>query len=90
VLRIGRTGRCGKDGVATTYINKNQDETILSDLKHLLIEANQAIPNFLQAIPEDKSECAFCGGLGHQPNNCHKLENQRIKSLSNKNALKKN
>jgi hypothetical protein len=22
--RIGRTGRCGKTGVATTFINKNQ------------------------------------------------------------------
>lgn len=29
VHRIGRTGRCGKTGVATTFINKSQDETIL-------------------------------------------------------------
>ena len=34
--RIGRTGRCGKTGIATTFINKNQSESILLDLKHLL------------------------------------------------------
>ena len=27
VHRIGRTGRCGKTGVATTFINKNQSES---------------------------------------------------------------
>jgi ATP-dependent RNA helicase DDX41 len=33
----GRTGRCGKTGVATTLINTKQcSETILLDLKHLL------------------------------------------------------
>ena len=43
VHRIGRTGRCGKTGVATTFINKSQDETILRDLKLLLKEARQRI-----------------------------------------------
>merc|ERR1711957_997426 len=41
VHRIGRTGRCGKTGVATTFVNKNQEETILLDLKVLLVEAGQ-------------------------------------------------
>ena len=36
--RIGRTGRCGKTGVATTFINRDCMETTLLDLKHLLIE----------------------------------------------------
>ena len=40
----GRTGRCGKKGVATTFINKNCEETTLLDLKHLLMEAKQRIP----------------------------------------------
>ena len=40
--RIGRTGRCGKTGVATTFINtRHTNETILLDLKHLLKEAKQ-------------------------------------------------
>ena len=41
VHRIGRTGRCGKTGVATTFINKSQEESILRDLKMLLKEARQ-------------------------------------------------
>lgn len=37
VHRIGRTGRCGKTGVATTFINTRcTNETIQLDLKHLL------------------------------------------------------
>ena len=47
VHRIGRTGRCGKTGVATTFINKSVPETVLLDLKQLLLEAHQRIPNFL-------------------------------------------
>merc|ERR1719281_2381711 len=50
VHRIGRTGRCGRTGVATTFVNKNQEETILLDLKALLIEAGQNVPPFLQQI----------------------------------------
>lgn len=49
VHRIGRTGRCGKTGIATTFINKNQSESILLDLKHLLKEARQRVPPVLQA-----------------------------------------
>ena len=47
VHRIGRTGRCGKTGIATSFINKNQSESILLDLKHLLKEAKQRIPPVL-------------------------------------------
>lgn len=37
LAQTGRTGRCGKTGVATTFINTKQcSETILLDLKHLL------------------------------------------------------
>ena len=39
VHRIGRTGRCGKTGVATTFINKTVEPSALLDLKHLLVEA---------------------------------------------------
>lgn len=39
VLRIGRTGRLGSKGHSTTFVNKDQDQNILLDLKHLLIEA---------------------------------------------------
>jgi len=87
VHRIGRTGRCGKTGVATTFINKNSPETVLLDLKHLLIEAKQRIPLVLQTLEgadegdlvDDETGtkgCPVCGGLGHRVANCPKLDQQ--------------
>jgi len=84
VHRIGRTGRCGKTGVATTFINKSCDETTLLDLKHLLKEAHQRIPPVLMLM-EDPAEliagsegtsqgCSFCGGLGHTIVDCPKID----------------
>lgn len=55
VHRIGRTGRSGKTGVATTFVNKSVSEGLLLDLKHLLVEAKQRIPPVLLAL-EDPSE----------------------------------
>jgi ATP-dependent RNA helicase DDX41 len=83
VHRIGRTGRCGKTGVATTFINKDVNESTLLDLKHLLIEAKQRVPPVLQALddPDDDMRtmggiggCVFCGGLGHRITDCPKLD----------------
>uniref|UniRef100_A0A7R9V1X9 RNA helicase n=1 Tax=Chlamydomonas euryale TaxID=1486919 RepID=A0A7R9V1X9_9CHLO len=87
VHRIGRTGRCGKTGVATTFINTRfTNETILLDLKHLLREAKQRVPHFLLALDDPLEEmeelakasgvkgCVICGGLGHRATQCPKLE----------------
>ena len=57
VHRIGRTGRCGKTGIATSFINKNQSESILLDLKHLLKEAKQRIPPVLMVRPAPALPC---------------------------------
>ncbi|KAL7310120.1 DEAD-box ATP-dependent RNA helicase 35, variant 3 [Mucor circinelloides] len=89
VHRIGRTGRSGKTGVATTFINQSCSEQIRLDLKHLLREAKQRIPPFLAAM-DDPSEkygsltggCSFCGGLGHRINDCPKLEQQRKQQMN--------
>ncbi|KAI9099469.1 P-loop containing nucleoside triphosphate hydrolase protein [Phlyctochytrium arcticum] len=97
VHRIGRTGRSGKTGVATTFINRNASEQILLDLKYLLREAKQRIPPVLEALedPNEKfrtaegevvggldEDCTFCGGLGHRITNCPKLELQRKQQMS--------
>ncbi|KAG0759759.1 hypothetical protein G6F57_009899 [Rhizopus arrhizus] len=89
VHRIGRTGRSGKTGIATTFINQHCSEQIRLDLKHLLKEAKQRVPPFL-AIMEDPTEkygglsggCSFCGGLGHRINDCPKLEQQRRQQMN--------
>ena len=90
VHRIGRTGRCGKTGLATTFVssdfkNSKDGESVLLDLKHLLIEAKQPLPEFL-AIMQSETEhylgnggCDYCGGLGHRITECPKLENMQNK-----------
>lgn len=87
IHRIGRTGRCGKTGVATTFININVPEITLYDLLGLLIEAKQRIPPILQSIRGENAGagdgtfedvegtvgCHYCGGLGHRIAMCPKL-----------------
>lgn len=41
VHQIGRTGRSGKTGTATTFVNPSTPEETLLDLKYLLMEAKQ-------------------------------------------------
>ncbi len=91
LLRIGRTGRLGKYGIATTYVNRSLDEATLLDLKHLLVESGQKIPPFLMSLQEEDSSmtnqlCPYCG-LGHKLSQCHKFENQRMKSILSKQTL---
>mmetsp|Transcript_27351 Transcript_27351/g.41182 ORF Transcript_27351/g.41182 Transcript_27351/m.41182 type:complete len:678 (+) Transcript_27351:114-2147(+) len=95
VHRIGRTGRCGKTGVATTFINKSCEETTLLDLKHLLKEAHQRIPPVLMIMDdpleniqrEDGTKgCSFCGGLGHSIVDCPKIEKD-ARRVTKKDAL---
>jgi len=95
VHRIGRTGRCGKTGVATTFINKSCEETTLLDLKHLLKEAHQRIPPVLMIMDdplenvqrEDGTKgCSFCGGLGHSIVDCPKIDKD-ARRVTKKDAL---
>jgi ATP-dependent RNA helicase DDX41 len=92
VHRIGRTGRSGNTGSATTFINKGNDESVLLDLKHLLIEAKQKVPEFLATLQSENEKylnvgeekgCSYCGGLGHRITDCPKLEAAQTKQASN-------
>ncbi|XP_073126514.1 DEAD-box ATP-dependent RNA helicase 35-like [Henckelia pumila] len=90
VHRIGRTGRRGKTGIATTFINKSQSETTLLDLKLLLEEAKQRVPPVLSELKDPTEDveasgakgCVYCGGLGHRIGDCPKLENQRSMQIA--------
>lgn len=63
VHRIGRTGRSGKQGLATTFINKSNDESVLLDLKHLLMEAKQKVPTFLAELCSENEKYLNVGGM---------------------------
>ena len=63
VHRIGRTGRSGKTGTATTFINKTNDESVLLDLKHLLMEAKQKVPPFLAQLQSENEKYLDLGGM---------------------------
>ncbi|KAL9714917.1 DEAD-box ATP-dependent RNA helicase 35 [Leucoagaricus gongylophorus] len=98
VHQIGRTGRSGKTGIATTFVNMNTPEQTLLDLKYLLIEAGQKqasmVPPFLASIDDPRiaqggflKGCPVCGGLGHSISNCPKLEEtQRRQMASHRNV----
>lgn len=69
VHQIGRTGRSGKTGIATTFVNMQTSEPTLLDLKYLLMEAKQKIPPFLAGIEDPNAGlgehlvgCTNCGG----------------------------
>lgn len=62
VHRIGRTGRSGRTGIATTFINKANDESVLLDLKHLLMEAKQKVPPFLLELCSENEKYLNLGG----------------------------
>jgi ATP-dependent RNA helicase DDX3X len=49
VHRIGRTGRCGKTGIATSFMNE-QNGPIARELAELLAESKQEIPAWLQQL----------------------------------------
>ncbi|KAF9792318.1 DEAD-domain-containing protein [Thelephora terrestris] len=68
VHQIGRTGRSGKTGIATTFVNMNTPEQTLLDLKYLLMEASR-VPAFLEKIDDPRvvqgnalKGCPVCGG----------------------------
>ncbi|KAL1683440.1 P-loop containing nucleoside triphosphate hydrolase protein [Schizophyllum commune] len=88
VHQIGRTGRSGKTGIATTFVNMNTPEQTLLDLKYLLMEAGQKVPPFLASIEDPRAAqggalkgCAVCGGLGHGISNCPKLEETQRRQM---------
>ncbi|KAF8634391.1 hypothetical protein AX17_004204 [Amanita inopinata Kibby_2008] len=89
VHQIGRTGRSGKTGIATTFVNMNTPEQTLLDLKYLLIEAGQKVPPFLISIDDPRAGqgasfegCPVCGGLGHSISTCPKLEDTQRRQMA--------
>ncbi|RKP13519.1 P-loop containing nucleoside triphosphate hydrolase protein [Piptocephalis cylindrospora] len=54
VHRIGRTGRAGNMGIATSFFNRG-NKGIVRDLVELLTEANQEVPPWLETVAREAS-----------------------------------
>ena len=50
--RIGRTGRMGNLGLATSFFN-DKNRNLTKDLVELIVEANQDLPSWLEAMSLD-------------------------------------
>ena len=53
VHRIGRTGRVGNTGVASSMFNAEKNRNVAPDLLELLTESKQEVPEWLQAISRE-------------------------------------
>lgn len=60
VHRIGRTGRMGNLGLATSFFN-DKNRNLVKDLVELIVESNQELPSWLEAMSLD-SRGNFGGG----------------------------
>uniref|UniRef100_A0A8C9ZIY7 RNA helicase n=1 Tax=Sander lucioperca TaxID=283035 RepID=A0A8C9ZIY7_SANLU len=58
VHRIGRTGRVGNLGLATSFFN-DKNGNITKDLLDILVEAKQEVPSWLESLAYE-----FAGGFG--------------------------
>uniref|UniRef100_A0AAT9FG49 RNA helicase n=1 Tax=Enchytraeus japonensis TaxID=228735 RepID=A0AAT9FG49_9ANNE len=52
VHRIGRTGRCGNTGKATTFFNPDNDSSLARALAKILTDAQQELPSWLEDLAQ--------------------------------------
>lgn len=85
VHRIGRTGRMGNLGVATSFFN-DKNRSICPDLVELLIETKQEVPNFMEDIM--LSERSHGGRRGNRPGGRYNAVSRdfRTSAIPNRNA----
>jgi len=52
IHRIGRTGRIGNKGKATTFFNRGKDDPLARSLVKILSDAEQVVPEWLEEVAE--------------------------------------
>ena len=61
VHRIGRTGRMGNLGLATSFFNE-KNRNLVKDLIELLVESNQELPSWLESMGLEHGGRHYGGG----------------------------
>ena len=81
VHQIGRTGRSGKTGIATTFVNMNTPEQTLLDLKYLLMEAGRLLLERLCLLTICSPTLPRCWTFGNVPfaKRCYTLRSRGMK-----------
>ncbi len=64
VHRIGRTGRVGNIGKATSFFDQNEDSGIAGELVAILAGSQQEVPSFLQGYGNGEGGGAESGAFG--------------------------
>merc|ERR1712062_580021 len=64
VHRIGRTGRVGNTGKATTFFDPGNDSGVAGDLTKILSDAGQEVPDFLGGDMSGGDFTSGGGGFG--------------------------
>jgi len=64
VHRIGRTGRAGRKGVATAFINETSNKHALEDLVQMFLEARIELPPFLATMRRGRGSSSGRSGRG--------------------------
>lgn len=67
VHRIGRTGRVGNVGLATSFFN-DKNRNIARELMDLIVEANQELPDWLEGMSGDMRSGGGYRGRGGRGN----------------------
>lgn len=79
-LRIGRTARKGKKGLAITFIDAQKDRQHAASLVKICQDAKQPVPPFLQQMAGGGGG-SYGGGFGavsdHRENNAQTMEQGR-------------
>ena len=82
VHRIGRTGRVGNMGRASSFYDPEEDAQMAANLVKVLVESKQEVPDWLQKEGDRLSMAGSYGGFGGYSGKDIRQKNKYESSLS--------